>query len=43
MRRGAVLGRLLTPLADALVDAPCEINDLATLHDTVATIGVYRA
>jgi hypothetical protein len=38
-RWGAVLGRLLTPLADAFH----EVNDLVTLSDTVATIGVYRA
>jgi hypothetical protein len=43
MRRGAILGRLLTPLADTLADALCEINDIATLRGTVATVGVYRA
>jgi hypothetical protein len=39
MRRGAVLGGLLAPLADTLR----ELDDLATLHDAVTTIGVYRA
>jgi hypothetical protein len=38
-RRGAVFGRLLAPLADAF----CEVNDLATLRCTVATIQVHRA
>jgi hypothetical protein len=38
-RRGAVFGRLLAPLADAF----CEVNDLATLHGTVATMRVHRA
>jgi hypothetical protein len=42
MRWGAVLGRLLTPLADAFADAFYEINDLSTLRGTVATVGVYR-
>jgi hypothetical protein len=42
-RWGAILGRLLSPLTDALVDAFCEINDLATLRGAVATVGVYRA
>jgi uncharacterized membrane protein len=35
----AVLGRLLTPLADAFR----KINDLAALRGVVATVGVYRA
>jgi hypothetical protein len=35
----AILGRLLTPLADAFR----EVNDLATLHSAVATVGVHRA
>jgi hypothetical protein len=39
MRWGAVLGRLLTPLADAFR----EVNDLATLRGVVATVGVHRA
>jgi hypothetical protein len=38
-RRGAVFGRLLASLADAF----CEVNDLATLRCTVATIRVHRA
>jgi hypothetical protein len=38
-RRGAVFGRLLVPLADAF----CEVNDLATLRDAVATMRVHRA
>jgi hypothetical protein len=38
-RRGVVFGRLLAPLADAF----CEVNDLATLHCTVATMRVHRA
>jgi hypothetical protein len=38
-RRGAVFGRMLTPLADAF----CEVNDLATLRCTVATIRVHKA
>jgi hypothetical protein len=38
-RWGAILGRLLTPLVDAFR----EINDLATLHGAVATVGVYMA
>jgi hypothetical protein len=38
-RRGSVFGRLLAPLADAF----CEVNDLATLRCTVATIRVHRA
>jgi hypothetical protein len=42
-RWGAVLGRLLTPLADAFADAFREINDLASLRGAVATVGVYRA
>jgi hypothetical protein len=37
--RGAVLGGLLAPLADALR----EIDNLVTLHGTVVTVGVYRA
>jgi hypothetical protein len=36
---GAILGRLLAPLTDAL----CELDDLAALHGAVATIGVHRA
>jgi hypothetical protein len=39
MRWGAVLGRLLMPLADALG----ELDDLTTLCGAVATVGVYRA
>jgi hypothetical protein len=39
MRRGAVLGGLLAPFADALR----EFDDLATLRDAMATVGVYRA
>jgi hypothetical protein len=31
------------PLADAFADTFHEINDLATLRDAVATVGVYRA
>jgi hypothetical protein len=42
-RWGAVLGRLLTPLADAFADAFREINDLATIRGAVVTNGVYRA
>jgi hypothetical protein len=38
-RRGAVFGRQLAPLANAF----CEVNDLATLRCTVATIRVHRA
>jgi hypothetical protein len=38
-RWGAVLGRLLAPLADAFH----EVNDLATLRGAVATVGVHRA
>jgi hypothetical protein len=38
-RRGAILGGLLAPLADALR----ELDDLATLRGAVATVGVYRA
>jgi hypothetical protein len=38
-RWGAVLGRLLTPLADAFH----EINDPTALRGAVATVGVYRA
>jgi hypothetical protein len=38
-RWGAILGRLLAPLADVF----CEVDDLATLRGTVATIGVHRA
>jgi hypothetical protein len=37
-RWGAILGSLLAPLADALR----ELDDLAALYDTVATIGVHR-
>jgi hypothetical protein len=36
---GAVLGGLLAPLTHALR----ELDGLATLHDDVATVGVYRA
>jgi hypothetical protein len=36
---GAVLRRLLAPLADAFR----EIDDLATLHDAVTSVGVHRA
>jgi hypothetical protein len=43
MRWGAVLGRLLTPHADAFADVFREINVLAALRGTVATVGVYRA
>jgi hypothetical protein len=39
VRRGAIFGGLLAPLADAL----CEVNDLATLRDAVATMRVHRA
>jgi hypothetical protein len=42
-RWGAVFGRLLMSLADTLVDAFCEIDDLATLRGAMATVGVYRA
>jgi hypothetical protein len=38
-RWGAVLGRLLAPLADAL----CELDDLAALGGAVATVGVHKA
>jgi hypothetical protein len=38
-RWGAVFGRLLAPLTDAF----CEVNDLATLRSTVATVGVHWA
>jgi hypothetical protein len=38
-RWGAILGGLLTPLADAL----CELDDLPALRGAVATIGVHRA
>jgi hypothetical protein len=38
-RWGAVLGRLLVPLADALR----ELDDLAALGGTVATVGVHMA
>jgi hypothetical protein len=38
-RWGAILGRLLAPLADALR----ELDDLTTLRGTVATVGVHRA
>jgi hypothetical protein len=38
-RRGAILGGLLAPLADALR----ELDDLATFRGVVATVGVYRA
>jgi hypothetical protein len=36
---GSILGSLLAPLADALR----ELDDLATLRDTVGTVGVHRA
>jgi hypothetical protein len=39
MRWGVVLGRLLTPLADAFR----EIDDIVTLRDAVVTDGVHRA
>jgi hypothetical protein len=39
MRREAVLGGLLAPLADALR----EFDDLVTLCGAMATVGVYRA
>jgi hypothetical protein len=39
MRRGAVLGGLLAPFADALR----EFDDLATLRNAMVTVGVYRA
>jgi hypothetical protein len=39
MRWGAILGRLLAPLADVFR----EVNDLSTLCGTVATVGVHRA
>jgi hypothetical protein len=39
VRRGAIFGRLLAPLADAF----CEVNDLATLRGAVATVRVHRA
>jgi hypothetical protein len=42
-RWGAVSRRLLTSLAGAFADAFCEINNLATLRDAVATFGMYRA
>jgi hypothetical protein len=42
-RWGAVSRRLLTSLAGAFANAFREINDLATLHDVVATVGMYRA
>jgi hypothetical protein len=38
-RWGAVLGRLLAPLADAL----SELDDLMTFCGAVVTVGVYRA
>jgi hypothetical protein len=38
-RWGAILGSLLAPLADALH----ELDDLAALRGTMATIGVHRA
>jgi hypothetical protein len=38
-RRGAILGGLLAPFADALH----EFDDLATLRGAMATVGVYRA
>jgi hypothetical protein len=38
-RWGAVLGRLLAPLTDALG----ELDDLATFCSVVASVGVYRA
>jgi hypothetical protein len=39
LRWGAVLGGLLAPFVDMFR----EVNDLATLHDAVASIGVHRA
>jgi hypothetical protein len=39
MRWAVVLGRLLAPLADVFR----EVDDLATLHGAVATVGVHRA
>jgi hypothetical protein len=38
-RRGAIFGRLLASLADTF----CEVNDLATLRGTMATVRVHRA
>jgi hypothetical protein len=38
-RWGAIPGSLLAPFADALH----ELDDLATLRDAVATVGVHRA
>jgi hypothetical protein len=38
-RRGAILGRLLAPLADVLR----ELDDLTALRGAVATVGVHRA
>jgi hypothetical protein len=38
-RRGAVFGGLLTPLVDAF----CEVDDLATLRGVVATMRVHKA
>jgi hypothetical protein len=38
-RWGAILGSLPTPLADVLR----ELDDLAALRGTVATVGVHRA
>jgi hypothetical protein len=38
-RWGAILGSLLAPLTDALR----ELDDLAALRGTVATVGVHRA
>jgi hypothetical protein len=38
-RRGAILGGLLAPFADALR----EFDDLATLCGAMAIVGVYRA
>ena len=36
-RWGAIFGKLLAPLTDAFR----EVNDLATLHGAVATVGVH--
>jgi hypothetical protein len=38
-RWGAIFGRLLVSLTDTF----CEVNDLATLHGAVVTVGVHRA
>jgi hypothetical protein len=38
-RWGAILGRLLAPLADAFG----ELDDLVTFCGAVVTVGVYRA